>query len=211
MRRLLAITLRCLAPLVIAVIILGADAEPRWLVLNHAARRDLEAKDYAKLRETLLELKPLLPGNPRIIYNLAASNAVLGDPLAALAGLRNLAGMGLIYDFAADGDFASLGKSREFAEIVQRVDDNKKPVSDSTPSFTLAERDLIPEDIAYDPKTSRFFVSSVRQSKIIAVLGATDSREFAKADWPVLALRVDARRRILWAATGWLPHCEHCN
>jgi hypothetical protein len=211
MRRLLASTLRCLAPLVIAVIILGADTESRWLVLNHAARQASEAKDYVKLRETLLELKPLLPGNPRIVYSLAASNAVLGDPLAALAGLRNLAGMGLIYDFAADADFTSLRKSREFAEIVQRVDDNKKPVSDSTPSFTLAERDLIPEDIAYDPKSSRFFVSSVRQSKIIAVLGATDSRDFAKTGWPVLALRVDARRRILWAATGWLPHCEHCN
>src|ERR1700678_3515565 len=153
MRRLLAITLRCSALLVIAII-LAADTEPRWLVLNHAARQASEAKDYVKLRETLRELQPLLPGNPRIVYNLAASNAVLGDPLAALAGLRNLAAMGLVYDFAADADFVSLRKSREFAEIVQRVDDNKKPVSDSSPSFTLAERDLIPEDIAYDPKTS---------------------------------------------------------
>src|ERR1700691_5786266 len=143
MRRLLASTLRCLAPLVIAVIILGADTESRWLVLNHAARQASEAKDYVKLRETLLELKPLLPGNPRIVHSLAASNALLGDALAALAGLRNLAGMGLVYDFAADADFTSLRKSREFAEIVQRVDDNKKPVSNSTSSFKLAGRDLI--------------------------------------------------------------------
>jgi sugar lactone lactonase YvrE len=210
MRRLLAITLCCSASLVIAII-LAADPEPRWLVLNHAAGQASEAKDYVKLRETLRELKPLLPGNPRIVHSLAASNALLGDALAALAGLRNLAGMGLVYDFAADADFTSLRKSREFAEIVQRVDDNKKPVSHSTSSFKLAGRDLIPEDIAYDPKTSRFFVSSVRQSKIIAVLGETDSRDFAKADWPVLALRVDSRRRYLWAATGWLPHCERCN
>jgi hypothetical protein len=206
MGRLVAFTLGCSAALILA-----ADTEPRWLVLNHAARRAAEAKDYAKLRETLRELKPLLPGNPRSVYNLAASNAVLGDPLAALAGLRDLAGMGLIYDFAADQDFASLRESREFGEIIQRVDENKRPVSHSTPVFTLAERDLIPEDIAYDPKTRRFFVSSVRQSKIVSALGATDSKDFAKTDWPVLALRVDAGRRILWAATGWLPHCEHCN
>jgi sugar lactone lactonase YvrE len=207
----LATTLRCAAPLVVAITILAADTEPRWLVLNRAARQAAQAKDYAKLRATLRELKPLLPGNARIAYNLAASNAVLGDPLAALAGLRDLAAMGLIYDFAADRDFASLRESREFGEIIQRVDENKRPVSHSTPVFTLAERDLIPEDIAYDPKTRRFFVSSVRQSKIVALLGATDSRDFAKTDWPVLALRVDASRRILWAATGWLPHCERCN
>jgi sugar lactone lactonase YvrE len=197
--------------LVLAALLFAADTEPRWIILNQAAGQAAKAKDYAKLRETLRELKPLLPGNPRIVYNLAASNAVLGDPLAALAGLRNLASMGLIYDFAADADFSSLLKSREFADIVQHINDNRKPVSHSSASFTLAERDLLPEDIAYDPATRRFFVSSVRQSKIIAVLGATDSRDFAKSDWPVLALRVDARRRILWAATGWVPHCERCN
>ena len=201
----------CPACLVLAALLFAADTEPRWLVLNHAAGQAVKAKDYAKLCETLRQLKPLLPGNPSVIYNLAASNSVLGDALAALSGLRNLAGMGLIYDFAADADFSSLLTSREFADIVQHINENKKPVSHSSASFTLAERDLIPEDIAYDPATRRFFVSSVRQSKIIALLGATDSRDFAKTDWPVLALRVDARRRILWAATGWVPHCERCN
>jgi sugar lactone lactonase YvrE len=119
--------------------------------------------------------------------------------------------MGLIYDFAADADFSSFLKSREFADILKRVDENKRPVSHSSPAFTLAERDLIPEDLAYDPGTRRFFVSSVRQTKIMAVRNATESRDFAKADWPVMALRVDSQRRILWAATGWLPHCEHCD
>ena len=43
---------------------------PQWRVLNHAARQAIKAKDYAKLRETLLALKPLMPGNPSVIYNL---------------------------------------------------------------------------------------------------------------------------------------------
>ncbi len=188
------------------VFLVAADTEPHWQALNHAAGQAIEAKDYAKLRETLRELKPLMPGNPGVIYNLAASDAVLGDKPAALRGLRNLAGAGLIYDFAADGDFASLRESSEFTAIVKQVDGNKKPVSRSSPAFALAERDLIPEDIAYDPGTRRFFVSSVRKSKIITA----DGRDFAKSDWPVLALRVDASRRILWAATGWLPQCERC-
>ncbi len=190
-----------------ALLLRAADPEPRWVALNRAAGQAIKAKDYAKLRDVLRELKPLMPGNPRVIYNLAASDAVLGDTQSALAGLRNLAGMGLIYDFAADEDFSSLRKSNEFAAIVKQIDDNKKPVSHSAAAFTLAERDLIPEDIAYDPSTRHFFVSSVRKSKIVTA----DGREFAKADWPVLALRVDSKRRILWAATGWAPHCEDCD
>lgn len=190
-----------------ACFLLAADPEPRWLVLNRAAGQAAKAKDYAKLRETLRELKPLMPGNPRIVYNLAASDAMLGDTHSALAGLRNLAQMGLTYDFAADTDFSSLRASKEFAAILKTVADNKKTVSHSSPAFSLAERDLIPEDIAFDPVTRRFFVSSVRRSKIITV----DGHPFANMDWPVLALRVDSVRRLLWAATGWLPHCEHCD
>lgn len=192
------------------LVLFAADTEPRWIVLNHAAGQAIQAKDYAKLRETLLALKPLMPGNPRVIYNLAASDALLGDAPAALAELRNLAGMGLAYDFNADGGFSSLRRSSEFAAVVKQVDDNKKPVSHSSPAFALAERDLIPEDIAYDPKTQRFFISSVRQSKIVSIDGGANQTDFAKSDWPVLALRVDSGRRILWAATGWLAQCEHC-
>jgi len=189
-----------------AYLLVAADKEPRWLVLNHTAHQAMEAKDYGRLRETLRELQPLMPGNPSVVYNLAAADAVLGDGQAALSGLRNLAGMGLIYDFAADADFSSLRGLSEFGAIVKQIDANKKSVSHSSPAFALAERDLLPEDITYDPKTRRFFASSVRRSKIITV----DGREFAKTDWSVLALRADSGRRILWAATGWLPHCESC-
>ncbi len=196
-------------------VLLATDTEPGWIELNHAAGQAIQAKDYAKLREALLALKPLMPGNAPVIYRFAAADAKLGAAQTAIAGLRNLAGMGLVYDFQADADFSSLRGSSEFATILKQVDDNKKPVSHSSPAFTLAERDLIPEDIAYDSKTRRFFVSSVRKSKIIAIGNgttgaATDQTDFAKTDWPVLALRVDSRRRILWAATGWLPQCERC-
>jgi hypothetical protein len=185
----------------------AADPEPHWRQLNHIARDAVQAKDYAKLRETLRELKPLMPGNPRIIYNLAASEAMLGNEPAALAELRNLAEMGLIFDFAADEDFVSLRESAEFAAIVKQIERNKKPVSHSSPAFAIGGLDLITEDIAYDATTRRFFVSSVRKAKIIT----TDGKDFAKSDWPVLALRADSNRRILWASTGWLPQCEHCN
>ena len=190
----------------LSVLLLAADIEPRWRVLNHDARLAIDAKDYTKLRSTLLELQALLPGNPRIAYNLAASEAKLGNSAAALTILRNLAEMGLVYDLAADEDFAALKSSSQFAAIAKRMQANKRQVSHSTVAFPLAETDLIPEDLAYDPKTRRFFVSSVRKSKIITA----DGKEFAKADWSIFALAVDAERRILWATTGWVPQCELC-
>src|SRR6202008_4525628 len=108
--------------LAVGLLLLSADSEPRWRVLNHAARQAIQENNYAKLRATLVELKPLMPGNPRVTYNLAASEAKLGNPEAALAGLGNLGGMGLVYDLAADKDFSSLIGNSEFAAVLKRIE-----------------------------------------------------------------------------------------
>ncbi len=189
------------------LLLAAADPVPPWRSLNQDARAALQAKDYAKLRAKLAELKPLMPGNPRIAFMLAASEARLGNRQAALAGLRNLAGMGLVYDLAAEESFASLRESADYTAAVRRIDENKKPITHALPAFTVEERDLIPEDIAYDPQTRRFFVSSVRQGRIVTV----DGKPFARADWSVFALRADAPRRLLWATTAWVEQCENCH
>ncbi len=187
--------------------LLGADTEPQWIVLNRAAGQAAKANDYAALHSTLVELRPLLPGNSRIMYNLAASDARLGHQDAALAELQDLVSAGLIYDFKADDDFASLRGSAEFAAVLRQVDQNRKPVSHAVAVSTLPELDLLPEDIAFDSKTRRFLISSIAGRKIMT----QDGKLFAKTNWPPMALRVDARRRILWAATAWLPHCRECD
>jgi sugar lactone lactonase YvrE len=114
--------------------------------------------------------------------------------------------MGLVYDLAADSDFASLRGTGEWTDILRRMEANRRPVARARTAFALGEADLIPEDIAYDAKTARFFVSSVRKGKILTGEG----REFARTEWPVLGLAVDARRRRLWATSGWMPQCERC-
>ena len=112
-------------PICVLAFVSAADAEPRWRELNKAARDAVQAKDHAKLRATLIEMRPLLPGNPRVAYNLAASEAMLGYREAALAALRNCAAMGLVYDAAADDDFASVREAPEFRTILERVAESR--------------------------------------------------------------------------------------
>ncbi len=189
------------------IFFLAEAAPPRWRQLNQEARAAVQAKDYAALRTTLIQLKPLLPGNPRVTYNLAAAEARLGHPDLAIEGLGHWSHMGLIYDVAHDDDFSSLAETRGFAEISAQIEKNKQPVSNARLAFRLSEADLIPEDLAYDPVSKSFLVSSVREAKILR----GDGRFFAKTDGPVFALAVDAKRRVLWATTGWVPHCRACN
>jgi sugar lactone lactonase YvrE len=116
--------------------------------------------------------------------------------------------MGLVYDVDADDDFVSLRDTPEFHKIADRVAQSKLPVTHAAAAFTIPARDILPEDIAYDAKTRRFFISSVRKGTILVVGRDGNSREFARSEWPVLALRIDPVRRLLWATTGYVPHGE---
>jgi hypothetical protein len=186
------------------VALCAADSEPRWLVVNRAAREALQAKDWAKLQATLAEFAPLVPGNPRVAYNRAVVEAKLGHRDAALKALRDWSAMGLVFDVSADADLETLQDAPEFAQVVARVAKSKEPVAQATVAFALPARDMLPEDIAYDPATRRFFVSSVRKGIVITQEG----KEFARSEWPILALRVDPAHHLLWASTGYVPHGE---
>ena len=80
-------------------------------------------------------------------------------------------------------------------------------------AFRIADPELVPEGIAYDPATKRFFVGSTFKRKIVAVDTkgrVTDfTSEAQDALFGMLGLRVDAKRRLLWAissnAGGTMP------
>ena len=178
-----------------------------WSDLKRAANQAAKAGDYAKLKELLLQLRSLAPGNSRNMYNLAASEAKLGNAVEALAGLKSLAAAGLIYDITADEDFNSLAAHAEFAAILARFEENKQPVTHARLEVKLAEADAIPESIVYDRARRRFLVGSVRKARVVTASG----KLFAQLDWPAMALAIDAKRSLLWVATGWLAQCESCS
>jgi hypothetical protein len=75
--------------------------------------------------------------------------------------------------------------------------------STSTIAFTVAEKDLFPEGITYDPKTEQFFLGSILKKKIIAVGKDGSESDFVKSGQDglseCLGLKVDTQRRRLWA------------
>lgn len=73
-------------------------------------------------------------------------------------------------------------------------------------AFTIPENDLIPEGIAYDPVKKEFFVSSTYKRKIIRIKEDGSYGDFIKEQqdgiYGVIGMRVDAKRRVLWAASA---------
>jgi sugar lactone lactonase YvrE len=164
------------------------------------------AKEYPACRGHLLKLEVLLDGRVDIVYRLAKAEAMLGNTDGALARLQIFSKSGLTFaDPAVAPEFVSLKNSPEFETILARIKAAREPVSASKLLLTLPERDLIAEDIVYDPGGDKFYISSVRHSKILSIDKHGASAEFVHGEWPIMALGMDSKRRILWASAVAIP------
>lgn len=167
-----------------------------------------KAKDYASALENLKRADQLIPNHPTIVYNLAIANTALGNKTDAVKLLDRLAAMGLAYQIDRDANFATIKESDEFKAVVKKLQANKAPVVRSQPAFTVDEKGLVVESVAYDPATETFYVSSVHRRKILSLDRHGAAKTFATESeglWSVLGIKIDARRRHLWAVSSAFP------
>jgi sugar lactone lactonase YvrE len=79
-------------------------------------------------------------------------------------------------------------------------------VSHSSIAFTLKEKDLLPENLAYDPQSGDFFVGSTRKGKVLRVEPGCHEQDFVPARgaglWQVIGMKADAKRRVLWVLSS---------
>src|ERR1700733_15750640 len=65
---------------------------------------------------------------------------------------------------------------------------------------SLPESEPITEDIDYDPETNLFYLTSILNKEIFSIDEDGRTKVFAKTPdhWPMMAVKIDAHRRILW-------------
>jgi sugar lactone lactonase YvrE len=170
-----------------------------------AARKAYGEKNYAAFLENAKRAYELSPPNyPRLMYYLAIGYALNGDKQNALVWLGREARMGLVLPVESDDNFTSIKDSDEFKIIVEQFHRNSLPIVSSAPAFTVREKGLVPESVAYDPVDKNFYLSSIYKRKILRVGAdgtATDFANEREGLWSVAGMKVDAPRRLLWACT----------
>lgn len=136
-------------------------------------------------------------------YNLACAHALLGHRDASLAALRVLADQGIDFGASRDPDFASLAEDPEFVALSERLDAMFPEVRRGERAFDFGDAlGVLPEGIAQDPATGRFFVGSMRTGAVYAVddEGPRELTRLSVGDVGVAALgmAVDEARDRLW-------------
>jgi hypothetical protein len=181
----------------------AADAE-------HQAVLAYRAKQYQTFLRHMREFAKYQPSLPRVIYNLAVAESLAGSADEAIKLLERLAATGLSFPIEKDDDFRALRPRADFQAQVRAMKANLAPRGRADAGFTMGERELLTEGVAYDPQTRTFYVSSVRHRKIIAIDEHGVQRDFITEGQDgiggVFGMAVDAQRRVLWAASSRLPH-----
>ncbi|HZS44265.1 MAG TPA: hypothetical protein VFC63_04135 [Blastocatellia bacterium] len=184
----------------------GQSKDPKTYV--QLAVKAYQAKDYNTMIDNLKVALVLRPTHETYIYYLAKGYALAGDKNNAVRALSEGINMGFTYPLADDKDFVSIKDTDEFKDLIAKMERNKAHVGNSEPAFTIPEKGLITEGLAYNPNDQSFYVSSVYKRKIVKIDKQGNVKDFATNQddlWSVMGMKVDANRHLLWVSTAANP------
>ncbi len=178
------------------------------------AREAYDKGDRETFRKSYEELVRRRPGDVYLLYNLACGQALTGQSEAAQKTLADFAAHRVWSDLDADDDFASIRQTDGYKKAKQSLEAVRtdRVSSGETRAFVISEKGLVPEGVAYDPKTKSFFVSSIRHRKILRIGPDGKVTEFVSSARDGLrsaaGIRVDPARRTLWVASEAIPSMD---
>ena len=187
------------------------------LLLLTAPAQSLHAQEPAddtELREQLAMAQNLLgktPDRAAVLYFIAGTHALLREPHEAVETLKECIAAKEGFDPGGDRVFAGLKTSTEFQHLVQQVHKDFPRETTARLAFLTAEKDLVPEGLAYNPAEDVFYLSSLHLKKILRIPRQSPDRstDFFPGDryhlLPVLGIRMDPGDDTVWAAS-WLDN-----
>ncbi len=174
-----------------------------WQDLDRGAPRSA-----VKAFESIVALNP---GDDYSLYLLAAAQTISGQSPAAMESLSKLRSMKSCL-VPRPSTFDELNEMPSYDEIVKEIKSNAEALRSSEAAFSVAEKDLIPEGIAFDPAEKAFYVSSLYKRKIVRIDASGKVMDFTTPGqdglYSVLGMKVDAGRNHLWVVSSAEPEMK---
>ena len=200
MRRLTGImTLRVSKRLLLTAIILWSGA-----FAQDNSPPSAEAR-YRPIIQQIERRLPTLVDRGAALFALARLYAQVGDTPKALALLKESLATGEGFDPSGSEMLAPLRSSPEFVEMAQQAQKLYSPVHKAKLAFTVPEKDLFPEGLAYDQAKHIFYMGSMHLRKIVRITEKGEVSDFVMPDsyhlQPIGGVHVDPVDQSLWAAS----------
>jgi hypothetical protein len=189
-------------PVALAAQPIEPSAPEQFGRLQAELRRTHDGGDTAAYLAASQALYSFLNGSPRATLQLMSAETSAGRTEDALRRFAQFVAMGQAdEDVLKTKAFDPLRGLPAYQSLYAGMAANATSTSTANEAFRLESSVLIPEDIDYDAAAKRFYVSTVLGKQILRMDMAGRTKLFAGAPdhWPMLALKVDSRRHVLWA------------
>ena len=192
------------------LVLLAADAAAATPLTDLMARtREARlAGDKPAWLRLVKEVVARTPDHPDLLLSLARAAAANDDRPLALATLARGIELGASYGLETATEFVALKGDPEFERLAQRDRENGKPVARARVFAVIPEKDFGPEGITHDAAGSRFLMGSIKGA-VWQVDSAGKASPFVQPSdgtlMPVLGLKVDRERKLLWVVNTQFP------
>ncbi len=180
--------------------------------LNARAMQAYQAKDYPSFLALEKQLLALTPGDPRVLYNMASGEALLGHPTESVALLDRLLKLQMDFHAEKDHDFDGIRKTPSWSQYQEHLAAMRKPAISSSVAFTLPEKGLLASSVAQDEARGDCYIGSLRERKILKRTKAGVVSDFATEKdglMGVSSLLVDTAHNQLFAGTAAVPFMQN--
>jgi hypothetical protein len=189
-----------------------ADSAQKARAAYRRAVAAYRQRDIATARAAMSEAADAWPTQPVYLENSLGLAGAARDTASVIAWINRLADLGVGPDVSADTSFRAFVGVPAFDAAARRLAAAVRPTPRSSVRLSVVDTMMHPEGTAYDAKTGRWFLGSVRQRRIVVADRSGKTRDFvppaAGGIGGVFGMAVDAERRTLWVATTSLPRME---
>lgn len=184
---------------------------------NYAAgNRAFSRRDWEGASEAFIRVYAANPKDDVAAYLAAATWVRAGKPEASFEWLQRLWQMGSCLVPSATS-FAAIENDPRFKDAAAILRAQAAKERRAAVAFTVPEKDLVPQGLAYDPVEKVFYVSSLWKRKIVRVKPGGPGAPAVTSDFveegadeldAVHGVKVDAVRRRLWAVSAAAPEMK---
>lgn len=179
-----------------------------WMARAAAAYNAEDTRKWVRALEALHELRPY---NQDFMRQLVQGYARLDQKTRSYNIMLKMQQQGLAYDWDSDPEVENLRGTQLYKYLSRLMREAGEHFGEGEVVTRLDASIVMPEALAHDPETGRFFVGTVRDGRILAWDDELDEhgswQTFAEAGEvegldAAMAMAIDDKRRHLWVATS---------
>lgn len=171
-----------------------------------------KSEDYKRFLQAIRKADSLRPNHPVILYNLANGYTFNNEYQKAVETLRYRSHFYAARDFNQDEDLKVLKGEKEWADLVENLNEWNEPYCESELVFEFSKPGFHPEGVSYNKEKGELYFSDVHKGMIYKsdvkkgeLIPLIDLKDHGY--WSALGVKVDPLNADhLWVTTTALPN-----